>query len=76
MPEFKQLPAFAVCLSGLVLAMSPESTNLAVAFIGAAILFGFELYLKSRAQSSILESELKSIKEKVEALMIKQGFGR
>lgn len=77
MPEIKSIPALAVCLSGLMLAIRPEPT-LAVAFIGAAILFGFEMWLMNHDDKRIAEIELQMrvLKEKTETIALKQGLGR
>lgn len=78
MPEIKNIPAFAVCLSGLMLAIRPDSPNQAVAFIGAAFLFGFEMWIDRKNDSEVadLANQVKQLKERVDGLMLKQGLGR
>jgi hypothetical protein len=77
-PDFKQIPAIAVCLSGLMLAVRPESNQLAVAFIGAASLFAFEMWVVKKEDPRVkeLESQVKTLKDKVEGILLKQGLGR
>jgi flagellar biosynthesis component FlhA len=67
-----------LALSGIVLAMKPDSPTTAIAFIAAAALFGFMQWLDSAKEkkSHDMEKQINDLKTKVDSLLMARGLGR
>ena len=72
------VPPLALALSGLVLALNPGTPSTALAFIGAAALFGFTKWLEvqSDKRPAEVDAQLKDLKAKVDSLLMARGLGR